>query len=262
MIYFLYFIIGVLLFFFGSFLSAFLYFKCFKKYNRIKDRRRTFKTHSFLRRIFIDFPYRFIHDKFTIDPNTFQEYGLYMICGEQGCGKTMLMNYLIKKFKHIYPDLKVRTNFNHKDQDFELTHWSELTLNTNGIYGELDCIDEIQNWFSSNASKNFPPDMLTVITQQRKVRRCILATSQVFTRISKSLRENTYKIFMPCVVFGCFEIVRVYKPTIDQEGNLASKQLLQVFFFVHDDDLRESYDSYKTILSLSNSGFIDTNKQQ
>jgi hypothetical protein len=43
-------------------------------------------------------------------------------------------------------------------EDYPLTSWEELTLDTNGIYGEIDCIDEIQNWFSSNQSKNFPPD--------------------------------------------------------------------------------------------------------
>lgn len=183
-----------------------------------------------------------------------------MLCGEQGSGKTMLMNYLVKKYKAIYPRVKVRTNFNHKDQDFELLSWEDLTLDTNGIYGELDCIDEIQNWFSSNASKNFPPDMLTIITQQRKVRRCILATSQVFTRIAKPLRENTYLMYYPFTLFGCITFVRVFKPTLDSEGNLVEKKLLKFFFFVHDDDLRNSYDSYKTILSLKNSGFIEASK--
>ena len=243
-----------------SFLTAFFYFRFFKKIKPIKDEKRKYKQHSFARRILIDLPYRFILDKFTMDPNTFQEYGLHLLCGEQGSGKTMLMNYLIKKYKFIYPRLKVRTNFNHKDQDFQLTDWKELTLDTNGIYGELDCIDEIQNWFSSNASRNFPPDMLTIITQQRKVRRCILATSQVFTRIAKPLRENTYLMYYPFTIAGCITFVRVYKPVLDSEGNLIEKKLQKFFFFVHDDDLRNSYDSYKTICNLTNSGFIDVSK--
>lgn len=186
---------------------------------------------------------------------------MHLLCGEQGSGKTTLMAYLIRKYRYMYPRLKVRTNFNCTFQDFPLNSWKDLTLDTNGVYGELDCIDEVQNWFSSNQSKNFPPDMLTVITQQRKVRRCILATSQVFTRVAKPIRENTYLMYYPFTIFGCLTVVRVYKPILDCEGQLKEKKLRKLFFFVHDKELREMFDSYKTICSLSDSGFQPLNFQ-
>ena len=134
-------------------------------------------------------------------------------------------------------------------------------LDTNGIYGEIDCIDEIQNWFSSNQSKNFPPDMLTIITQQRKVRRCILATSQIFSRVAKPIRENTYLMYYPFTAFGCITFVRVYKPILDEQGNLKERKLKKFFFFVHDEELRSMFDSYKTICSLTSSGFKPASEQ-
>lgn len=228
---------------------------------RIRDERGKFKEHNFFRKLFIDFPKQFAYDYMTIDPNTFKEYGMHLLCGEQGSGKTTLMAYLVRKYKTIYPRLKVRSNFSCAMQDYELTDWKELTLDTNGIYGELDCIDEIQNWFSSNQSKNFPPDMLTVITQQRKVRRCILATSQIFTRVAKPIRENTYLMYYPFTAFGCITFVRVYKPILDEQGCLKERKLKKFFFFVHDDELRNMFDSYKTICSLTNSGFKETSEQ-
>lgn len=228
---------------------------------RIKDERGKFKEHNFFRKLFIDFPKQFAYDYMTIDPNTFREYGMHLLCGEQGSGKTTLMAYLVRKYKTIYPRLKVRSNFSCTMQDYELTDWRELTLDTNGIYGELDCIDEIQNWFSSNQSKNFPPDMLTVITQQRKVRRCILATSQIFTRVAKPIRENTYLMYYPFTAFGCITFVRVYKPILDEQGCLKERKLKKFFFFVHDDELRNMFDSYRTICSLTSSGFKDTSEQ-
>ncbi len=228
-----------------------------KGIKRIKDEQRKLKEHGILRRLFIDFPKQFAYDFMTIDPNTFREYGMHLLCGEQGSGKTTLMAYLVRKYKTIYPKLKVRSNFSCTMQDYELTSWEELTLDTNGIYGELDCIDEIQNWFSSNQSKNFPPDMLTVITQQRKVRRCILATSQIFTRVAKPIRENTYLMYYPFTAFGCITFVRVYKPILDEQGNLKERKLKKFFFFVHDNELRSMFDSYKTICSLAKSGFKD-----
>lgn len=228
---------------------------------RIKDERGKFREHNFFRKLFIDFPKQFAYDYMTIDPNTFREYGMHLLCGEQGSGKTTLMAYLVRKYKTIYPRLKVRSNFSCTMQDYELTDWRELTLDTNGIYGELDCIDEIQNWFSSNQSKNFPPDMLTVITQQRKVRRCILATSQIFTRVAKPIRENTYLMYYPFTAFGCITFVRVYKPILDEQGCLKERKLKKFFFFVHDDELRNMFDSYRTICSLTSSGFKDTSEQ-
>ncbi len=232
-----------------------------KGIKRIKDERGKFKVHSALRRLFIDFPKQYAYDLMTIDPNTFKEYGMHLLCGEQGSGKTTLMAYLIRKYKTIYPRVKVRSNFSCTMQDFPLTSWEELTLDTNGIYGEIDCIDEIQNWFSSNQSKNFPPDMLTIITQQRKVRRCILATSQIFSRVAKPIRENTYLMYYPFTAFGCITFVRVYKPILDEQGNLKERKLKKFFFFVHDEELRNMFDSYKTICSLASSGFKPASEQ-
>lgn len=255
-------------FYFGCFCApfalmivAFMIYYRLKGVKPIKNEKGHYKEHFFLRRLFIDFPKQFAYDRLTIDPNTFKEYGLHLLCGCQGSGKTTLMAYLIRKYKTIYPRVKVRSNFDCTMQDFPLTTWEELTLDTNGIYGEIDCIDEIQNWFSSNQSRNFPPDMLTIITQQRKVRRCILATSQIFTRVAKPIRENTYLMYYPFTAFGCITFVRVYQPVLDEEGRLKEKKLKKFFFFVHDNELREMFDSYKTICSLTESGFKESSEQ-
>lgn len=232
-----------------------LYWRFIKHIKPIKNEKGRYKEHSIIRRIFFDFPKQLAHDIISRDPNTFNQYGMHLLCGEQGSGKTSLMAYLVRKYKRIYPKLIVRSNFSCSMQDLEFTSWEQLTLDTNGVYGELDCIDEIQNWFSSMASKNFPPDMLTIITQQRKVRRCILATSQVFTRVAKPIRENTYLMYYPFTLFGCVTFVRVYKPILNEDGTLKEKKLRKFFFFVHDEELRSMFDSYKTICTLRDSGF-------
>lgn len=238
-----------------------LYYVVIKKKPIIKSELGKYKEHSKLRRLFIDFPQRLALDRIETDPNTFKEYGMHLVCGEQGSGKTTCCAYLARKMKKQYPKLKIRSNFECKIQDFPLTDWKQLTLDTNGIYGELDIIDEVQNWFSSNASKNFPPDMLTVITQQRKVRRCILATSQIFTRVAKPIRENTYLMYYPFTIAGAITFVRVYRPVLDSEGYLTEKKLKKFFFFVHDKELRELFDSYKTICTLAESGFKENSEQ-
>ena len=56
-------------------------------------------------------------------------------------------------------------------------------------------------------------------------------------------------------LFGCLTIVRRYIPILDSEGNVQEFKKHGWYFFVHDDELRDSYDTYFVIESLSNSGF-------
>lgn len=80
-------------------------------------------------------------------------------------------------------------------------------------------------------------------------------------KLAKPIRENTYLMYYPFTIFGCLTVVRVYKPILDCEGQLKEKKLRKLFFFVHDKELREMFDSYKTICSLSDSGFQPLNFQ-
>ena len=68
----------------------------------------------------------------------------------------------------MFPNLKIRTNMDYKYQDGEITCGDDLLNNNNGIYGQIEVIDEIQSWYSSLQSKNFPPHLIEEICQQRK----------------------------------------------------------------------------------------------
>ena len=63
--------------------------------------------------------------------------------------------------------------------------------------------------------------------------------------------------------FGCLTIVRRFEPLLDSEGKVVEFKKRGIYFFVHDKDLRNSYDTYHVIESLSKSGFkpqITTNE--
>ena len=92
-------------------------------------------------------------------------------------------------------------------------------------------IDGLQNWFASGLN-TLPPGMLEVVTQNRKNRRIILGTSQVFTRLAKGLREQATLVYMPITFAGAVTWVRVKKPV-----------------------LRDAYDTYKVIHTLAKEGF-------
>lgn len=177
------------------------------------------KKKSKLRRLFYEFPKSFTNDLFTRKADFFPYCGLHLICGEQGSGKTVTLAYILREIKKLYPHVRICTNFGYKAQEGEILHWKDLVFNNNGHQGEIDVIDEIQNWFSSNESKDFPVEMLQEISQQRKQQKMIYGTAQVFERVAKPIREQVHYLYKPITIFGCFTIVRVYKPKINSLQN-------------------------------------------
>lgn len=222
---------------------------------RFKKSESTYKKPSILKRIYIDFPLRFWLDTFARDPNEFQEQGLHLFCGEQGSGKTISVTEILQRLQARYKKLKVRTNFNYAYQDGELKDWRELVSNENGVYGQVEVIDEIQTWFNSMQSKDFPPEMLTEISQQRKQRKMLIGTAQIFGRVAKPIREQVSFVYCPITIAGCLTIVRVSKPIYYDEENFRFKRYIRNYFFVHSNKIRDSFDTYKKIEGLTKSGF-------
>lgn len=234
----------------------YIYFRFFKKIKPDKCVLKRFSYGSKLKRLFFDFPKRFVLDKLTLNPNIFREKGVHVICGEQGSGKSIALTYMLLMYKEIYPKLKIKTNYDFVHQDAPINHWKDIVFSTNGEDGEIDVLDEIQNWFNSLQSKDFPPEMMTEITQQRKQVKCIFGTAQVFSRIAKPIREQINYLYIPSTFFGCLTVVRKYKPTVSaQDGIVDSKKLKGMFFFVHSDKIRNSFDTYKKITTMSKQGY-------
>ena len=213
------------------------------------------KKRGFFSKIFIDLPKRIVDDMFAKNPDFFPYQGLIIFEGRQGNGKTISAIQFARQMQREYSKSKVISNLNYKFQNDELNHWSKLIHYKNGIYGVIAVLDETQNWFSSNQSKNFPPEMLQVVTQNRKNRRIILGTAQNFYLLAKAIRSQTTEVRRCATFFGCLTLVRRFEPILDSEGNVQEFKKRGFYFYVHDEELRNSYDTYHVIESLSNSGF-------
>ena len=182
------------------------------------------KKRGFFRKIFIDLPKRIVDDMFAKNPDFFPYQGLIIFEGRQGNGKTISAIQFARQMQREYSKSKVITNLNYKFQNDELNHWSKLINYKNGIYGVIAVLDETQNWFASNQSKNFPPEMLQVITQNRKNRRIILGTAQNFYLLAKAIRSQTTEVRRCATFFGCLTLVRRFEPILDSEGNVQEFQ--------------------------------------
>jgi hypothetical protein len=233
----------------------FIHYRFFLKMPVPVSKHEKFKKPGILKKIFWLFPRQFIDDMFHRDPDEFKEYGLHMMCGEQGSGKTTAVVALLKDLEKRYPKCKVRSNFSYIGEVGAINHWKDLVHNDNGIYGQVEVLDEIQTWFSSLQSKDFPPEMITEISQQRKQRKMIIGTAQVFSRIAKPIREQTTFVYLPMTLAGCFTWVRVSKPRYWDDEKQTFKHYIRHYFFIHTKEVREAFDTYKKVEKYKKDGF-------
>lgn len=220
-----------------------------------KGEHHNLKKSGFFTRLFFDLPKRISDDMFNKDPEFFRYQGLIIYEGRQGSGKTIAMMNDARKMLKEYPKAKCLSNIDYKFQNDSLDDWTKLVDYKNGIQGVVAIMDELQNWFSSNMSRNFPPEMLEIITQNRKNRRIILGTSQNFYLLAKAIRSQATEVRRCTTFFGALTVVRRYEPILDSEGNVVEYKKRGSYFFVHDEELRNSYDTYHVVESLRRSGF-------
>lgn len=214
------------------------------------------KKPSLLRQLFYEVPRRYVRDMYDREPGYFYPRGIHMFCGEQGAGKTIATVEMILRLQKQYPLCKTITNFGLTTENDELEKWQQLLEYTNGHKGVIVGIDEIQNWFMSGLNK-LPEQMLEVATQNRKNNRIICCTAQVFTRVNKGLREQVSMVYNPHTYLGCFTVVVKRKPVFDSEGNVIDMKYRGMYSFVHTEELRNAYDTYKVIHTLAKEGFKD-----
>lgn len=236
----------------------------FFKFIRFYDRKKSFAGNILDIRFtkFVDFIKYKIYDIIHFDKDEFREYGLTMYCGRQGGGKTTAMVEYLERMRRKYPKCIIVTNFGYKNENYSMTSWRDFFKYRNGKYGVIFAIDEIQNEYNSNDYRDFPEDLLRQITQQRKQRVKIVATSQVFTRVVKQLREQCYEVVECRTIAGRWTFLRCFDA---EDYNLAiddveKKQKLRRKWrrnFVQTNDLRDTFASYDVVKKLEKMKFIE-----
>ncbi len=116
---------------------------------------------------------------------------------------------------------------------------------SNGFFGVLFLIDELHLELNSLESKNIDIDVMTEISQQRKQRKHIVGTSQVYMRLAKPLREQIFNIVLCDNIFGFIQ----YNKLIDgetsyEEGGKLHATVRKRVFWLHDPSYYELYDTY------------------
>lgn len=188
-------------------------------------------------------------------PEYFDPDGIIVFCGGQGAGKTLSLVQYVRKLCQRYPAVKVCSNMHISlPEGIEVYPWEgvkSFTDISNGYAGVIYVIDEIHLEFNSLESKKMDSGIFTVVSQQRKQRKHIVGTSQVFNRIAKPFREQ-FKYAVSCrSVAGVFQINTLIdaRNATEKDGEIVASSLKNFFWF-HRPELYGSYDTYAVMQRL------------
>lgn len=251
----------MILFFIIEFLTLFyiLYFISFFVYYYLKNHKNN--SHSFVKNVskkdykLLRLPIQLALDFANRDSNAFEPHGIILFCGRQGAGKTISMIKYATDIKYIYPQCKVLSNTEFTLADVNIVDSDIIVKTENGNKGVLVLIDELQLWFNSKLSKsNLDFGWLGCLCQNRKQRRVICGTAQQFYMVQKDIRTQCTTLVQCYTILGCVTFNLWFTPIVDNEGNTVKKRFRKLTWFIQNDELRHSYDTYKTITSIYKAG--------
>lgn len=189
-------------------------------------------------------------------PFYFRPNGLVVFTGPQGSGKTINAVLYVEDLLKKYPKCIIKTNLLLNDfpidneRVFLFKNMDDFFNNTNGEYGIIYLIDEIQLYFNSLQSKNINMDVMQVISQQRKQRIHIVGTSQVFGRMAKPLREQFSDVIVCKNYFGFIQYDKlINRDSIEDNdnGTTLKGKVKKKFLWFHNPKYYEKYDTYYVI---------------
>lgn len=181
-------------------------------------------------------------------------FGSRVYVGHQGQGKTLSMVDYVFRLKEEYPNCKVVSNiklygipyykFDNADELIPL-----LSLK-NGADGVVILIDEAHLFF--NKKNGISLDVLTAISQQRKDRKRLVFSSQIWEELDISLRKQVKEIV------SCHCLARHWQINDIQDGETLTYDKLQSEYvanhiryeiFKHNDIMYKRYDTLQKIVS-------------
>lgn len=197
--------------------------------------------------------YRSLHYKSQFrksHPDYFDPDGLLVFSGPQGSGKTISAVQYCKRVLSQYPQCIFVTNVDisglpSSTSVVEYNGLDTLFSVSNGYNGVLYLIDEIHLEFNSLESKNISIEEMTEFAQQRKQRKHIVGTSQVFMRLAKPLREQVKRVVLCKNYFGLLQHnTEIDGTTAVEEGGHLIAAVTGSYWWFHTPSLYGSYDTY------------------
>lgn len=191
-------------------------------------------------------------------PDYFRPEGLLVFCGAQGSGKTLSAVQYVRKLCKEYPAAILCTNvqisgLNPDTRVVEYDGLDCLKNLENGYAGVIYLIDEIHLEFNSLESKNIDIEVMVEVSQQRKQRKHIVGTTQVYGRLAKPFREQIKNAVLCNCICRSFQINTLIdgSKSVEKDGHLVTDTVKRFYWF-HSPDLYDSYDTYAKMRRYKN----------
>lgn len=224
------------------------------------------------------------------NPGYFNPDGLFVFCGPQGSGKTLSAVNYVYNLMYMYPRCKLVTNVDLTDfpvvnflefynefiqflseeeiesdlfdaysyerylidnRVFRFNNAFDFAKYNNDKYGVIFLVDEIHLYLNSLKSKNINVDVMTQISQQRKQRKHIVATCQVFGRMAKPLREQFSNVVLCKSLFNFIQKnMLIDRDSINGEestGTNISGRVKRNYWYFRCPEMYKRYDTYAII---------------
>lgn len=180
-------------------------------------------------------------------------YGVWIYVGIYGAGKTVSMVAELDRLKRLYGDrIQVFTNFGWEHEDGPIRGWRHFIEARYSDKNSVFAFDELSNTWDQNDFKNFPKEMIPVLTQNRKwgpgLR--IMATTQRFSMAEVTWKRLAHFIIECRGVAGArwifqeaFQGLENYLDGIDSPGQPKRDRAWRKHLIITD-AIRSQYDTY------------------
>lgn len=192
-------------------------------------------------------------------PDYFPYDGITVFCGVQGSGKTLSAVKYVRDLLLQYPKCICISNVIINDDNIcdRVFEWQgEKSLHyENGEYGIIYLIDEMHVEFNALNSKDISTDVFIEISQQRKQRKMIVGTSQLFLRMAKPFREQCKQVVFCSPCFFGFKISNEWcdGATLSEVNGEILVENGKLTSFYKSEELYNLYDTYAKIRKYKNS---------
>lgn len=191
-------------------------------------------------------------------------FGIYGFFGLPGQGKTLSMTAELMGLRAKYgDDIYIFTNYGFKQEDKPFNNWRMLleTYDKPAVFAW----DEVQNEFNSRDFKNFPIELLTLLTQNRKGNgKRIYYTAQRYSRVDKVFRELSFLVGDCRTIMGRYTRVRWFDtedyemlqstPDVNKRMKIKPRRVDK---FIQTDLIRDNYDSYQMLETAKSKQYMD-----
>lgn len=209
----------------------------------------------------------FKHRQALAHPDRLDVDGILAFCGEQGSGKTLSAVSYVYNLCKVHPRAILVTNleltWDLDNQVIPYTGVRQMLELQNGEYGVIFLIDEIHLEFNSLESKGMDSNTFEIVSQQRKERKHIVGTAQVFGRIAKPFREQfRYAVLCKPMLFGTLFKQECYKAcnvAYEDDITVELRSVASRFYFVQSRQF-DMYDTTAVIRRVNNGGQFNSDR--